>query len=54
MSHDCHNEKLFDVIIKRLDNIEEKLDNLLQFKWRVVGAITVVSVLSTLVCNYLF
>jgi hypothetical protein len=53
MKKDCSGDKLFDLIIKRLDSLEQKIDNLLQFKWKIMGFITGITILSTLVANFL-
>jgi uncharacterized membrane protein len=52
MKHECHNEKLFDLFLNRLDKIEVKIDNLLQFKWKVIGFIAALTTISTLLSNY--
>jgi hypothetical protein len=41
--------KLVDIILARLDKLEEKLDMLLEFKWKVVGGTLIMSLILTAV-----
>ena len=43
MSQPCQNEKTIDLIDKRLDRMENKLDTLLEDKWRRIGAVSALS-----------
>lgn len=40
--------KLQDYLIQRVEKIDEKVDRLLAFKWQMIGATTVVSLVITL------
>lgn len=44
------NDKVVDIILDRMDKIESKLDQLLEFKWKVVGG----TILASLVLTGLF
>ena len=39
--------KIIDLIVSRMDKMEEKIDRLLAFKWQVVGGTVVVSLILT-------
>lgn len=43
------NDKVVDIILDRLDKIENKLDTLLNFKYKVIGGTILASLLITAV-----
>lgn len=42
--------KVVDIILARIDKMEEKIDRLLEFKWKIVGG----TILASLVLTGLF
>jgi len=51
---DWKEQKLWDLVVSRLDRLEEKLDSLLQFKWQIIGGTLLVCGLVTLFVNVFF
>lgn len=39
--------KILDIIINRMDKMEEKIDKLLEFKWKIVGGTIIASLILT-------
>lgn len=39
--------KLIDVILVKIDRLEEKVDRLLEFKWKIVGGTILASLILT-------
>lgn len=37
------NDKLIDYLVERVENIDKKVDQLLQFKWQIIGGSVVIS-----------
>jgi len=45
---------LQNVIIKRMDRLEEKLDKVLEFRWQIAGICSALSVVGTVVIQIAF
>ena len=51
--HDCKYEKVIDIIDKRLDRLESKIDDLRQYKWQIMGGAGVLGVILTFLVNFI-
>lgn len=49
MKHECSQEKLLDVMLKKIDKIDSKLDAILQWKWQICGVVTAIGVGITII-----
>lgn len=47
-------EKKFDKVDERFDKIENKIDQLLAFKWQIIGGSAAVSLVLTMVIQLMF
>lgn len=47
-------DKLLDYLVQRVENIDKKVDSLLQFKWQIVGGSALLSVILTLIIQIYF
>lgn len=43
----------FELLMNRIDKMEEKIDELLQFKWKIYGAACVIGFVGSLIMNLL-
>jgi hypothetical protein len=52
LKHECKQERVFDIIEKRLFNIENKVDKLLAFKWQLTGGAALVAAIVSMAISF--
>jgi hypothetical protein len=45
--HDCNKERELDILLKRTENIENKVLELLEFKWKIVAVVSTISIITS-------
>lgn len=43
MNHECKQESVLNLVVSKLDKLEEKIDTLLAWKWAIAGGSAVIA-----------
>jgi len=47
MKHECNKTEIFNLLTNKLDSIENKIDKITAWKYKIIGAVTAIGLITS-------